>query len=231
MPEASEYKVMQPELHHQDQLRSAILKAADKGEPLLVLWNHSVSSLSSVPCLALSHRDGEAPAIMASLGLTSRPTLLLLRPDGQEFGRIDHLNVSPPVDVLAQSLLELYRRENEIQERYSLTIHCCEDCAEALDLFIVQRRLSASLNCYQKMADDKAEVSSLLARRLGELAVNQGRFLAAKPFFQMILDSTASEIERLEAWSRLIWCCLTLGETEEARRLSEGFMPRESHVS
>jgi hypothetical protein len=78
------------------------------------------------------------------------------------------------------------------------------------------------------MTVDGVVLDSLLARRLGELAAGQGRFMTAKPFFQLILDSNASEIERLEAWSRLIWCSLTLGETDEARRLSEGFIPNES---
>lgn len=152
----------------------------------------------------------------AQFGLADKPTVILIRPCGEEFGRLEGEAVQ---EARLNSLIDLYQREGEILE--AGLGRSPEAQAEVVDLYLAQRRLSASIVAWKELSrlHTSVDVCSL-ARRIADLSLEMVRHDEAIPLLEFVRTHHTDEVAKLEAWSRLIWCHLTLGNTEAARQLS-----------
>lgn len=153
---------------------------------------------------------------MEQLGLAEKAAVILIRPNGEEFARLEGENVQ---DERVSALLDLYEREQAILsaegERSSAVL------VDIVRLYLVQRRLSASIVAWRELSSLRPSLEACRsARQIADLALEMVRHDEAIPLLEYVRLHHNDEVARLEAWSRLIWCHLTLGNREAASRLS-----------
>ncbi len=193
------------------------MSQVDEGLPCLILWRCSLDSLEGFDVTIVDPR--ESWSSVERLGLCERSAAVILRPNGEEFARLEGPNVTQ--DGL-NTLAELYRCEESIRSAAS-DWKTTKDSVRLIQLYAAQRRLSASLVAFQETSRRHEPSSEICraGRQIAELALEMIRHEDAIPVLEYVREHEKDEVAKLEAWSRLIWCHLTLGNKEEARKLSE----------
>lgn len=189
----------------------------DEGLPRLILWRCSLDPVEGFDVTMVDPK--ESWNNVERLGLCERSAVVIMRPNGEEFARLEGPNVNQ--DAL-NTLVELYNCEESIRAA-AADWKTTKDSVRLIQLYAAQRRLSASLVAFQETSrrhEPSTEICRA-GRQIAELALEMIRHEDAIPVLEYVREHETDEVARLEAWSRLIWCHLTLGNKEEARRLSE----------
>lgn len=189
----------------------------DEGLPRLILWRCSLDPVEGFDVTMVDPK--ESWNNVERLGLCERSAVVIMRPNGEEFARLEGPNVNQ--DAL-NTLVELYNCEESIRAA-AADWKTTKDSVRLIQLYPAQRRLSASLVAFQETSrrhEPSTEICRA-GRQIAELALEMIRHEDAIPVLEYVREHETDEVARLEAWSRLIWCHLTLGNKEEARRLSE----------
>jgi hypothetical protein len=193
--------------------------AALSGEPRprLILWKCRLITTSDFEVIQLE--ESESWSTVEKLGLCERSAVVILRVNGEEFARLEGPAVTQ--DAL-KNLIELFGSEESIRSA-AADWKTTEVSVRLIQLYAAQRRLSASLVAFQETSRRHGPSGELCraGRQIAELALEMIRHEDAIPVLEYVKEHETDEVARLEAWSRLIWCHLTLGNKEEARKLSE----------
>lgn len=192
---------------------------APSGEtrPRLILWKCSLVTTSDFEVIQLD--ESESWSTVEKLGLCERSAVVILRANGEEFARLEGQAVTQEA---LKNLIELFSCEESIRAA-AADWKTTKDSVRLIQLYAAQRRLSASLVAFQETSRRHGPSSELCraGRQIAELALEMIRHEDAIPVLEYVKEYETDEVARLEAWSRLIWCHLTLGNKEEARKLSE----------
>jgi hypothetical protein len=189
----------------------------DETRPRLILWK---CSLAPVEGFEVTVVDAKEPwNNVEKLGLSERSAVVILRANGEEFARLEGPAVTQ--DAL-KTLIELFHCEESIRTA-AADWKTTKDSVRLIQLYAAQRRLSASLVAFQETSRRHEPSSELCkaGRQIAELALEMIRHEDAIPVLEYVREYETDEVARLEAWSRLIWCHLTLGNKDAARKLSE----------
>lgn len=189
----------------------------DESRPRLILWRCSLSPVDGFDATLMDSK--ESWTNVERLGLCERSAVVILRANGEEFARLEGPAVTQ--DAL-ETLVELFHCEESIRAA-AADWKTTKDSVRLIQLYAAQRRLSASLVAFQETSRRHEPSSDLCkaGRQIAELALEMIRHEDAIPVLEYVREHETDEVARLEAWSRLIWCHLTLGNKEEARKLSE----------
>ena len=193
---------------------AAVLSEA---RPRLIMWKCSLVTTSDFEVVQLE--ESESWSTIEKLGLCERSAVVILRANGEEFARLEGQAVTQ--DAL-KNLIELFSCEESIRTA-AADWKTTKDSVRLIQLYAAQRRLSASLVAFQETSRRHGPSGELCraGRQIAELALEMIRHEDAIPVLEFIKEHETDDVARLEAWSRLIWCHLTLGNKEEARKLSE----------
>lgn len=189
----------------------------DEGLPRLILWRCSLSPIDGFDVTFVDPK--ESWTNVERLGLSERSAAVILRSNGEEFARLEGPSVTQEA---LQTLAELFICEESIRSA-AADWKTTKDSVRLIQLYAAQRRLSASMVAFQETSRRHEPSSEICkaGRQIAELALEMIRHEDAIPVLEYVREHEKDEVARLEAWSRLIWCHLTLGNKEEARKLSE----------
>lgn len=140
-------------------------------------------------------------------GLSDEPAIILFRPQGEEFARLEGPNAT------CENLEELVRLF-EAESRILDSADCGPErsCSDLVKLMLAQRRLSAAIIAWKGLTRH-GDPSTLcfLALRTADLALEMNRHEEAIPLLEHVACESEDQSQRVDALSRLAQFRLNLG--------------------